>query len=153
MIKKIIILALALCLMQTAIGIESIDIIIDQETLDAIDVDTVDLMYIFDNIFLDNLDGDWTLWTRVHYLNAYPIGNGNYEIQYTYTDYKYTDIEFFDCLIHGNETDIFCFETYIIPVWVPKFSVTDFLQRRYLKSLQTGGEPMLSSELETYLLQ
>jgi len=147
MVKKIIIVCILLLLSNFVFA----DDIFTQEEIDQVNFDTLNLQYEFSQIFLSLDDGKWELWTTVSFITLEPIGNNEYVFGFEARKYTTININFFQCLIDGIN-DLDCFITHIIPEWTPGFIMNDLLQRRYLKSLQTGGTPMISNELQNYLI-
>lgn len=137
--------------------------VLDQNQLNQLDFSTLDLGYTFDKIKLINNEGIWELRTGVFYYSINPVypaiydENGNvigsttkYEVVPKNTFYVYKEADFFECFVStGSDTD--CFFSKVWQKWLDWFVWNDWLHRRYLRSLQTLGTPMLSPALENLL--
>lgn len=135
---------------------------VDQATIDLIDMSTVDLGYSFGRINLEILDNSWTLHTSVSYFSVNKLNSTHYqtiEESKTYS-YSFNDVilidekayygrEFFTCSL--TSSDLQCFNTWVLPIWQQEFIIHDAMIRKQLTSYQTGGAPLLSTELEGLL--
>ncbi len=137
------------------------NIIISQQQFDAIDFSTFNLEYQFNIIRYELDDGIWSLNSDVTFLNAtflgdfYGDGVNQYEVQLTTFTYSapLTSVHgfsYFSCIFLGGN-DLQCFLDSVVPIWSTQFLVNDWIHRLKLASMQTGGEPMMSQELEEYL--
>lgn len=131
------------------------DVFLSQAQVDAIDFNSLNLQYTFSAIELNRFDNDWVLTTTTNYLTLFPSvtdvnSNKRYQVGFASSNFYYSASDFFNCFLSNN--DVTCFLTFVVPVWVDKFLIDDMLQRRYLKSLQTDGNAMISSGLKNYFV-
>ncbi len=138
--------------------------IVSQTQIDAVDVNSFNLQYQQTKLFLTLKGGEWDLRSRLSFLTIIPIGdfdvNGeqdgveDYEIvreQFVYSSGQDALFDFVDCAIASNFINIIsCFQTHIEPIFDSQLANQDFLHRRYLTSLQTGGAPVVPEGLQEY---
>ncbi len=129
---------------------------INQEQLDSINFGTVDLRYEWSTVRLDWDDG-FRLWTEIRMATAIKIddfygeGQDGYRIGQKSFILEYTRRDFFSCFFQGNPP-LQCFENYVESDWDIGINTNDFTHRRYLRSLQTGGDPIISRGLRDFYL-
>lgn len=150
--KKIFLIIALIFLATNAFAQVEQDTIISQQQLDSVNFDTFNLQYQVRQVYLEFDRGVWFLKANVVFLNVYRVFSNQYEVQYRVFTYSYSGQDFFNCWRTGANSDVGCFTTFVLPTWVNQFFANDFLHRKYLKSLQTGGDPMLSSELANYFI-
>lgn len=130
-----------------------------QATIDTLNFNTINLNYRFDYIYIDQNDlGDFVLFTTVLYddIQPFEFNATTGEIRYLYREqqvyFEYNDPDFFQCFLDDILPDLTCFQTFVQPSWTEKFIRHDAIQRRRLASFQTGGQALVESTLQSYLV-
>ncbi len=161
-VKKVLITVFLVLFSLSAFAQFEQDTIISQEQLDSIDFSSINLQYEVNQIYYSLVSGVWSLNAGVTFLNATPLGDfygdgtNYYEIQFTTFTYKAPitssfGLNYFACAYLGGK-EVACFENHVLPTWVNQFLVNDWLHRKFLTSLQTGGAPMIPEALQNYLI-
>ena len=151
-----LILLVPTALAQLGVGEDSV--IVTQEQIDSVNFNDYDLLFTFNIIEVVLGDEGYVLQSRYYFLNAVYFGEdengGNiYEVEFREVLYKSRSADFFYCALDDIDTDVNCFNTYVLfPDWLIRKELDEKIHRAYLKSLQTGGAPIIDTSLMNLLI-
>lgn len=126
-----------------------------QAQVDDMNFDSIVIPYRFSEVKITPIENEWTVWTNVWEQSLKPVHypeHIEYQVLWKRNRFYYSEPDFFQCWQQGISTQVQCFETMVLSEWINKFLVRDWIHRQYLKSLQTGGQSMVSNALRMYFI-